>query len=106
MLLCMPLFHANAIYYSLMGALCAGTMLDIAPRFSVSQFWDRVRAAGSTEVNLMGPMIAMLLRPPPATDDRNHQLRLVYTSAVKRAVAVEFTRLLHPDFLEENVTGG
>ncbi len=100
MLLCMPLFHANALYYSLMGALCTGARLDIAPRFSVSQFWDRARAADSTEVNLMGPMIAMLLRQPPAPDDRNHRLRLVYTSAVKRGVAEEFTRRFGAEIVE------
>ena len=38
LLLTMPMFHANAIYYSIMGGLCAGASMTILPRFSVTGF--------------------------------------------------------------------
>ena len=39
-LLCiLPMFHVNAIFYSLGGALAAGATLILEPRFSASTFW-------------------------------------------------------------------
>jgi crotonobetaine/carnitine-CoA ligase len=100
LLLCMPLFHANGIYYSLMGGLSAGASIFIAPSFSVSRFWQTVRAAGATEVNLMGPMIAMLQRAPEQPDDRDNSLRLVYTAAVRQDVAEAFSRRFDVEIVE------
>jgi carnitine-CoA ligase len=100
LLLCMPLFHANGIYYSLMGGLCAGANIHVAPRFSVSGFWDLMRRVGATEVNLMGPMIAMLLSQKPSPGDRDHSLKLVYTAAVRQKVAEEFSSRFGVDIVE------
>ena len=98
--LCMPLFHANAIYYSLMGGLCAAASVHIVPKFSVSNFWDSIRAVGATEVNLMGPMVAMLLSRPEALDPPEHPLRLIYTAAVRLEVAQEIGRRFGVEVIE------
>lgn len=100
LLLTMPMFHANAIYYTIMGGLCSGASLTILPRFSVTGFWDSVRRAGATEVNLMGPMVAMLLTAPERPDDRDNSLRLVYTAAVRPAVMAEFARRFAVEVVE------
>jgi crotonobetaine/carnitine-CoA ligase len=100
LLLCMPLFHANAIYYSLMGGLCAGASIFVTPSFSVSRFWQTVRSTGATEVNLMGPMIAMLLRAPEQENDRQNSLRLIYTAAVRTDVAEAFSRRFNVRIIE------
>ena len=100
LLLTMPMFHANAIYYTIMGALCTGAKMTILPRFSVSGFWDAVRRAGATEVTLMGPMVAMLLTVPERPDDRDNPLRLVYTAAVRPAVMAEFARRFDVEVVE------
>jgi crotonobetaine/carnitine-CoA ligase len=43
-LLCvLPLFHINAIFYSLAGSLAAGATLILEPKFSASKFWQTVR---------------------------------------------------------------
>lgn len=100
LLLTMPMFHANAIYYTLMGGLCAGASITILPRFSVSGFWESVRRAGATEVNLMGPMVAMLLTSPERPDDRDNPLKRVYTAAVKPNVMAAFARRFDVEIVE------
>jgi acyl-CoA synthetase (AMP-forming)/AMP-acid ligase II len=100
LLLTMPMFHANAIYYTLMGGLCVGAALTILSRFSVTGFWDSVHRAGATEVNLMGPMVAMLLTAPARPDDRENPLRLVYTAAVRPSVMVEFAHRFDVEVVE------
>ena len=100
LLLTMPMFHANAIYYSIMGGLCAGASMTILPRFSVTGFWDAVRRAGATEVNLMGPMVAMLLTAPERPDDRDNPLKVVYTAAVRPAVMAAFARRFDVEVVE------
>src|SRR5262249_20316340 len=39
----LPLFHANAQFYSTMGALVSGATLILLRRFSASQFWAHVQ---------------------------------------------------------------
>ena len=51
---CLPYFHANAQYYSTMGALAAGGTLVMVDRFSASRFWQQVRQARATVVNFIG----------------------------------------------------
>src|SRR6476469_428900 len=36
----LPLFHINALFYSVAGTLAAGCSMAIVPRFSASTFWD------------------------------------------------------------------
>ena len=56
--------------------------------------------SGATEVNLMGPMLAMLLRQPPRPDDRDHRLRLVYTAASTPEVALPFIERFGVEIVE------
>jgi crotonobetaine/carnitine-CoA ligase len=85
-LIIMPLFHANAIYYSLMGGLCAAADIVISPRFSASGFWPTAVAANATQANLMGPMLSILLKQPDGPAERTHKLRTVYTAAAAEEV--------------------
>ncbi len=77
---CLPFFHANAQYYSTMGALAAGATLIVAERFSASRFWEQVRAADATVVNFIGMMMPVLSKQPPAESDPTHRVRLFYGS--------------------------
>src|SRR5262249_4152827 len=49
----LPLFHMNALFYSLGGALAAGASLLLVPRFSASEFWRVAAEGGATEVNIL-----------------------------------------------------
>jgi len=75
---CLPFHHANAHYYSTMGALAAGATLIVAERFSASRFWDQVRDSKATIVNFIGMMLSVLLKQPPSPRDRAHSARLFY----------------------------
>jgi acyl-CoA synthetase (AMP-forming)/AMP-acid ligase II len=52
----LPLFHGNALIYSLLGSLGAAASLILLPRFSARRFWDRTREFAVTQFNLIGTM--------------------------------------------------
>ncbi|MCT2583535.1 class I adenylate-forming enzyme family protein [Actinophytocola gossypii] len=75
----LPLHHASATLMSWAPSVAAGAALTLVDRFSVSRFWDLVRARHAT-VTIVVPTIAeLLLTPPPAPGDRDHPLRLLVT---------------------------
>src|SRR5262249_20369638 len=64
-LLCiLPLYHINALFYSLGGAVAAGASLVLAPRFSASGFWPLAARTGATEVNIIAAVGSILARRP------------------------------------------
>lgn len=70
-----------------LAALYANASVALFDRFSASQFWDRVRATGSTALPGLGPaIVAMLLKAPPREDDRDNPLRIVNVRAPSEAV--------------------
>jgi crotonobetaine/carnitine-CoA ligase len=44
----LPLFHTNALAYSMLGSLWVGATCLIQPRFSASRFWDAALQHGAT----------------------------------------------------------
>ena len=74
----LPLFHINAIFYSLAGALAAGATLVLEPGFSASRFWARVRATGATEANTIAAASSILMRRPRSEFVPGHSLRKMF----------------------------
>ena len=74
----LPLFHVNAVFYSLSGALAAGGTLIPVPRFSASTFWETAAATGATVVNTIAAVTAILIRRPREEFVPGHSLRKVY----------------------------
>jgi crotonobetaine/carnitine-CoA ligase len=66
---CLPLFHGNAIFCSLLPGLRAGAMIVYSPRFSASNYWQAVREHGATVLSLLGSMVPILLDRPAGEDD-------------------------------------
>lgn len=54
-----PLFHLNAIS-TVVSTMVLGSSASIAPRFSVSQFWQEIERTGAGVVNLLGTMIPLI----------------------------------------------
>jgi crotonobetaine/carnitine-CoA ligase len=78
-LLCiLPMFHVNAICYSLGGALAAGATLILEPRFSATRFWRVVRDSRATEVNTIAAVMNILIRRPRTEYVPGHALRKLY----------------------------
>lgn len=78
-LLCiLPMFHINALFYSLAGALAAGATLILVPRFSASTFWHDVARTRATEANTIAAVSNILLRRPRSEFVPGHALRKIY----------------------------
>lgn len=73
----LPLFHANAQYYSFMTALNVGASVALMPRFSASRFMDQARRYNCTVTSLFAAPIRMILAQPRKRSDRDNILRLV-----------------------------
>ncbi|WP_332817429.1 ATP-dependent acyl-CoA ligase [Sphingopyxis sp.] len=85
----LPLFHINALC-GFMQALIHDATLVVEPRFSVSRYWQGVRASGATVVSLLGAMVPMLLSRPPSPDERDHRVRLASGPGVPEKLHAEF----------------
>ena len=72
----LPLFHANAQFYSTMGALVAGATMVLSPRFSASRFWEQVDHYQVTQFNFIGAIARMLHQQAPTPKDASHRVRL------------------------------
>ena len=74
----LPLFHINALFYSLAGTLAAGCSMIIVPRFAASTFWQTAADYGATEVNII-EAIGTILSNRPRTEFRSdHRVRAIY----------------------------
>lgn len=72
----LPLFHAGAIQFAVMGPLVNDMRSVIDRRFSVSGYWDRVRASNANVIDPIGAMVTMLCQQPESPDDRRHAVRI------------------------------
>jgi carnitine-CoA ligase len=81
----LPLFHVNA-QMSMLTTLIHGGRVAIEPRFSATEWLDRLRRHGGTHTPLLGVMLAFLLKLPERPDDAENPLRVVW--AVPRLAEV------------------
>jgi len=73
---CLPIFHANALWYTVYAALWAEASVALYPRFSARSFWDEVRGCGATIINCLGAMANILWQLPESTKDKDHNVRI------------------------------
>jgi crotonobetaine/carnitine-CoA ligase len=74
----LPLFHINAMFYSVAGTLAAGASMVIIPKFSASTFWQTAVDTGATQVNII-EAIGSILRNRPRDEFRpEHRIAKVY----------------------------
>jgi carnitine-CoA ligase len=57
----LPLFHANAQYYSFASAICAGASVALMPRFSASRFMEQAARHRVTHASLFAAPMRMIL---------------------------------------------
>lgn len=74
----LPLFHANARFSTLLTGAVIGARSVVVRRFSASAFWDQARAAGATEIGVVGTIPAILLAQPPSERDADHAVRCMH----------------------------
>jgi crotonobetaine/carnitine-CoA ligase len=77
-LVLLPLFHINALFYSATGSLVAGAGMVIVPKFSASGFWDLAVRSSATTVNVI-EAVGTILASRPRTEFRpEHRISKVF----------------------------
>ncbi len=74
----LPLFHINALFYSLAGTLAAGASMVIVPKFSASTFWQTAVDSGATQVNIIEAIGSILKNRPRSEFRPAHRISKVY----------------------------
>jgi crotonobetaine/carnitine-CoA ligase len=83
----LPMFHLNALFYSVGGAIASGARLVLEERFSAATFWPTVNRHGVTQVNMIAAVGNILLKRDRAEFPGNPTLRKVSAAPVSQAAA-------------------
>jgi crotonobetaine/carnitine-CoA ligase len=76
----MPMFHINALMYSLGGALACGGTLILARRFSAGTFWRLATDTRATQVNLVAAAGSILAQRPRSEFVPGHSLGKMFVA--------------------------
>lgn len=87
---CLPVFHGNALWYTVYAALWAEASVALHPRFSASRFWTQIRESGATVFNALGAMANIIWQQPPSAQDRDHSVRICMMVPNSRELAEGF----------------
>ncbi|KAJ1337760.1 solute carrier family 27 (fatty acid transporter) member 1/4 [Microdochium nivale] len=79
---CMPMYHGTG-GISGMTQLLTGQTLLIAPKFSVSGFWDDIRTSEATWFAYVGETLRYLLAAPPSPLDKSHKVHSIYGNGLR-----------------------
>lgn len=74
----LPLFHINALFYSLAGTLVTGCSALIINKFSASSFWQTALDYGITEVNIIEAIGTILKNRQRSEFRPGHNIRVIY----------------------------
>lgn len=74
----LPMYHAAAWVMNVYAALQSGNSVGIDKSFSVSNFWDRVRYYGASQIATLGAMQMFLWNAPARPDDADNPARRAY----------------------------
>jgi crotonobetaine/carnitine-CoA ligase len=97
----LPLFHINALMYSLGGAMACGGTLILIRRFSASSFWQQAAATRATEVNVIMSAAAILARRPAEEFVADHCLRKMFLAPLNQDLLDTFHQRFHVPVLIE-----
>lgn len=86
----LPLFHTAATHMLLAPAVAARCRFVLVPRFSRTTFWDEVRRTGSTVTLLMPTQMSILMTAPPADDDADNPMRIMFSHVRPEAFCRRF----------------
>jgi crotonobetaine/carnitine-CoA ligase len=78
LMIVLPMYHINAMFYQVAGTLAAGASMAIVPRFSASKFWETAVESNSTEINFIEAVGAILKERPRSEYRPEHKVRTIY----------------------------
>lgn len=89
-----PLFHANALFYSLGGAIAVGGTFITTARFSASSFWQLATAVEATQLNILASLGKILGMRSRTEFEPGHSIRKIYGGPI----SVEMMRVFQDEF--------
>ncbi|WP_404864177.1 AMP-binding protein [Georhizobium sp. MAB10] len=78
----LPIFHMNAMAYSLMAMIAVGGCLTALDRFHPKSWWQSVRQSRATCLHYLGVMPSILMKAEPADTDRDHDIRFGFGAGI------------------------
>lgn len=87
----LPFFHIAAKFQTIGAMLARGRMM-LRTTFSLSAFWDDVRASGATLCVAVGGLCNMLHGQPVRSNDSDNSLRLIYAVPIPWAFKESFEK--------------
>jgi crotonobetaine/carnitine-CoA ligase len=72
-----PIYHIAGCEVLIL-ALLKRVKLALVERFSLSRFWDQVRACRATHIHYFGGVLPLLLKEPVSAQDRDHNVRVAW----------------------------
>lgn len=72
---CLPLFHANALWFSVYAALWADATVVVSRQFSARRFWTEIRESRATQFNALGAMANIVWQQPRSELDKRHSVK-------------------------------
>jgi len=97
----LPLFHINALMYSLGGAMACGGTLILIRRFSASTFWQQAAETRASEVNVIMSAAAILARRPAEEFVGTHRIRKMFLAPLNKDLLDTFHQRFHVPVLIE-----
>ncbi len=79
----LPVFHTNALVWSMMAMMQSGGCIIQLDRFHSSTWWETLRESEATILHYLGVMPAMLLNLPESEHDFNDQIRFALGAGVE-----------------------
>ena len=90
MLTPLPMFHMNALAYSVMAMITTGGTLVPLDRFHPDGWTKAMRDSQATIVHYLGVMPSILMKRPADDGDRAHQVRFGFGAGVDRKLHADF----------------
>ena len=82
----LPLYHINALFYSLGGALACGGTLILCSKFSASNFWNYAKEKEATEVNIIASVGNILAKRSREEFNPGHKISKIYGAPISKDI--------------------
>jgi acyl-CoA synthetase (AMP-forming)/AMP-acid ligase II len=88
----LPVFHTNALVWSMMAMMQSGGCVIQLDRFHSSTWWQTVRDSKANIMHYLGVMPAMLLNLPETDEDKNQQIKFGLGGGVEPDLHARFEK--------------
>jgi acyl-CoA synthetase (AMP-forming)/AMP-acid ligase II len=88
----LPVFHTNALVWSMMAMMQSGGCVIQLDRFHSSNWWETVQESKATILHYLGVMPAMLLNLPETESDMNPQINFGLGGGVEPELHARFEK--------------